>query len=96
MSKGHQLHEVVEGIQKMAIELADVEVRLASVPIPPGKRELHNDLHSTVNSLRISFEKMIESVRSGRIDQVEAAVAINEEARGKMRAYLQKCLMSEL
>jgi hypothetical protein len=94
--EGYQLQEVVEGLQKMATELADVEIRLISVPIPPGKGELHNDLLATVMSLKNSFEAMSASAKSGSMERVEEAVAINEEARRRMRAYLQKYLLSEL
>ena len=74
-------------------DLSDVEIRLSSIPVPPNKHDLHDELTDLILSLRDSFEEMIECGKAGNVEGVKGASKKNEDIRKRMRTFTEKILL---
>jgi hypothetical protein len=90
------LKSAVVSIKAMILQLTDTETRLLSVPVPPGKGSLHDELMTVMHDLKGSLEDLIRSGELGDMAGIEEAVKANEVARHKSKAFQERLLMSEL
>jgi hypothetical protein len=79
----------------MIDRLEDVEHKLDSVIIPPGKEDLHNQLTECFATLRKSFEDMIQGIKVNDMDLFEKANLDNAESRKKIKEFTEKYIISE-
>ncbi|MCP4350249.1 MAG: hypothetical protein GY795_32635 [Desulfobacterales bacterium] len=80
----------------MIKELKDIETRLMSVVIPPGKSDLHNELITIFIDMRKSFEEMLENAENSNITGVEKSADKNQMINLKLTDYTEKYLKSEI
>ncbi len=74
-------------------DLSDVETRLSSIPVPPDKIDLHDELMNLIQNLKSSFEEMIECAKAGDVDEVEAAGRKNSEVNMRIKSFTEKILL---
>lgn len=73
--------------------LSDVETRLSSIPVPPDKTDLHDELMNLFQDLRSSFEEMIDCTKAGDVDGVEKAGLKNNEINNRIRSFTEKIML---
>ena len=75
---------------------ADLETRVESVLVPPGKEVLNNEMVTALKKVRHSLEQMVVAAKAGDVDRVEALQREYEKANDELREFQEKYLMSEL
>lgn len=90
----YNIEEMLIKIKDLIVNLKNVEEKINSVPIPPGKSEVHQELTQIIQEMRNSFEHMELSARNGDIDSFEKAHQDNIAANNKVKAFTQKILMT--
>ncbi len=85
-------HNIATVMTKIG-HLSDVETRLSSIPAPPDKSDLHDELMNLIQDLRSSFEEMIDCTKAGDVDGVEKAGLKNNEINSRIRSFTEKIML---
>jgi hypothetical protein len=83
----------MDTVMKTISDLSDVETRLSSVPVPPNKIDLHDELIGLFQSLKFSFEEMIKCTKAGDFSGVEKAGQNNNEVNIRIKSFTEKILL---
>lgn len=81
-------------IMKTINDLSEVETRLSSLIVPPNNIDIHNELTDLLQSLKSSFEEMIECTKAGDINGVENAEKKNDDVNGKIKILTEKIYLT--
>jgi len=95
IKSGCKLEQAIALTNTMIQQLKDVEIKLASVPIPLAKQSLHHELARLFNTMRILFEKMVTNAENGDVINVEKNSKSIEENNLKIRKFTEKYIFSE-
>jgi hypothetical protein len=95
IKNGYQLQQVIELTNIMIRQLKDVEMKLASIPIPPAKQNLHQELVEIFNLMRILFEDMVKNAEDGDLISLEKTSQDIEQHNVKLRQFTENYMFSE-
>ncbi|MDM8567998.1 Swt1 family HEPN domain-containing protein [Thiotrichales bacterium HSG1] len=95
IKNGCKLEQAILLINTMIQQLKEVEIKLASVPIPPTKQNLHHELVHLFNTMRTLFEKMVKNAENGDVINVKKNSKSIEENNSKIRKFTEKYIFSE-
>jgi hypothetical protein len=93
---GNDLLEEIVRIESNINKTKNTITKLKSITPPFGKEDLHEKLIKTYDDLNQSFIQIVTTVKSGKYQNLEAAILSNATARNKMSEFLQEYLFSEL
>lgn len=86
----------IAAIEGQIHRYTDLEVRVQSVLVPPGKDGLNSELVTLLQNVRQSLERMLAAAQTGDVDRVVALQGENEQANKELSQFREKYLMSEL
>lgn len=95
IQKGEELSSITPKINKIISTVRDTEIRLDSVIIPPGKKELHVELIGIFKELRESFQNLLSSAIADEMSNFNVAHEKNILANQNLREFTKRYLMSE-
>ncbi|MEM6868257.1 MAG: Swt1 family HEPN domain-containing protein [Cyanobacteria bacterium P01_C01_bin.121] len=74
----------------------DLEVKVRSVLVPPGKKELHDMLIDRLGKVKESLIEVLEAARNNDLDNIDHLQEKNKNANEELRKFQEIYLMSEL
>ncbi|WP_417740484.1 hypothetical protein [Rosistilla oblonga] len=88
--------EAMHAVEGQIRRFIDLEVRVRSLLVPPGKEVLNNRLVMLLGNVRESLEQMLSAAQAGDADRVVSLQSQNERANQELSQFREEYLMSEL